>query len=76
MHSEAEGASPAVFLTEKDWRLRFCAEYQKVDLMTVGEFYQLSKMDECLVSLASALVFSTIRYSSVYMEIKFDKADG
>ena len=58
--SNAEWASPVVFVPKPDGSLRFCVDYRKLNSITVRDSYPMPRMDECIDSLGSATVFSTL----------------
>ena len=53
-------ASPIVFVPKADGSLRFCVDYRRLNAMTVRDSYPIPRMDECIDSLGSATVFSTL----------------
>ena len=40
--------SPVVLVRGKDWRVRFCFDYRKVNAVTIKEAYPLPKKDDTL----------------------------
>lgn len=44
--THTEWAAPTVFVPEKDGTLRFCVEYCKFNAVSVGDAYQIPRMDE------------------------------
>lgn len=44
---QTEWASPIVLVPKKDWTLRFCVDYRKVNSVTVRDSYRLQRMYEC-----------------------------
>lgn len=41
-----ERAAPVLIVPKKDWKLRFCIDYRKLNSMTVKEKYSLLRIDE------------------------------
>ena len=67
--SNAEWASPVVFVPKPDGSLRFCVDYRKLNSITVRDSYPMPRMDECIDSLGSANVFSTLDCNSGYWQL-------
>lgn len=64
--AHTEGASPIVFVPEKDWILCFFVDYLKVRSVAVRDFYDVPRMDECFGSLRDAQVFLMLDANSEY----------
>lgn len=63
-----EWASDIVFAPKKNDSLRFCVDYRKLNTIPVRDRYPIPRMDECVDSLSSAEVFSTLDASSGYWQ--------
>lgn len=70
-----EWASPIVFAPKKNCRLRSCANYRKLNAVTVRDSYLIPRMDTCIASFRSANVFSTLDASRGYLQIEMDDND-
>ena len=68
-------ASPIVFVPKADGSLRFCVDYRRLNAMTVRDSYPIPRMDECIDSLGSATVFSTLDCNSGYWQIPMAPKD-
>lgn len=59
-------------------KLRFCVEYGELSAMKVRDTYLLPRMDECILFLGNAKIFSVIDWNSGYwqneiLEVERDK---
>ena len=73
--SNAEWASPVILVPKPDGSLRFCVDYRKLNSITVRDSYPMPRMDECIDSLGSATVFSTLDCNSGYWQLPVAKED-
>ena len=73
--SNAEWASPVVFVPKPDGSLRFCVDYRKLNAVTVRDSYPMPRMDECIDSLGSATVFTTLDCNSGYWQLPVAEED-
>ena len=73
--SNAEWASPVVFVPKPDGSLRFCVDYRKLNKITVRDSYPMPRMDECIDSLGSATVFTTLDCNSGYWQLPVAEED-
>lgn len=76
-----EWASSVVFAPKKDGSLRFCVDHRRLNVMTVRDSYPIPKIDECIDSLGTAAIFSTLDANSGYWQIEMyeknvDKTDS
>lgn len=55
-----EGESSIVFYLRKDRSFQFCVRYCKLNAVTIHDSCPLSRMDECINSLADARILSVI----------------
>ena len=67
--SNAEWASPVILVPKPDGSLRFCIDYRKLNSITIRDSYPMPRMDECIDSLGSATVFSTLDCNSGYWQL-------
>ena len=73
--SNAEWASPVILVPKPDGSLRFCVDYRKLNSITVRDSYPMPRMDECIDSLGSATVFSTLDCNSGYWQLPVAEED-
>ena len=71
--SSAAWSSPVVLVKRKDGKLRFCIDYRKVNMSTIGDAYPLPRIDESLDALAGSKLFSTLDLLSGYWQIPLDE---
>jgi hypothetical protein len=64
--STSEWAAPIVLIPKPDGSLRFCIDYRKLNEVTLRDSYPLPRMDDCLDSLGSATIFTTLDGNSGY----------
>ncbi len=55
--------------------LRFCVDYRKLNAITISDTYPIPCMDECIDSLGSAKIFSTLDCNSGYWQIPIAEKD-
>lgn len=65
-------AAPIMFNAKKDGSLRFWANYERLNAVTVCNSYRIPKMDECIDSLSDALIFFTLDKNHSYRQIKIN----
>ena len=73
--SNAEWASPVILVPKPDGSLRFCVDYRKLNSITIRDSYPMPRMDECIDSLGSATVFSTLDCNSGYWQLPVAEQD-
>ena len=73
--SDAEWASPVVFVPKKDGTLRFCVDYRKLNAVTKRDSYPIPRMDECIDSLGEATIFTTLDCNDGYWQVPVADAD-
>ena len=73
--SNAEWASPVILVPKPDGSLRFCVDYRKLNSITVRDSYPMPRMDECIDSLGSATIFSTLDCNSGYWQLPVAEKD-
>ena len=71
--SNAEWASPIILVPKPDGSLRLCVDYRKLNSITLRDSYPLPRMDECIDSLGSATLFSTLDCNSGYGNCQWQK---
>ena len=75
MESHSPYAAPMVLVRKKDGSLRLCVDYRRLNLKTVGDAYQLPRIQESLDALVRAQYFSTLDLASGYHQISMDPRD-
>jgi RNase H-like domain found in reverse transcriptase/Reverse transcriptase (RNA-dependent DNA polymerase)/Integrase zinc binding domain/Integrase core domain len=73
--STSEWAAPIVLIPKPDGSLRFCIDYRRLNEVTVKDSYPLPRMDDCLDSLGSATIFTTLDANSGYWQLDVAKDD-
>ena len=73
--SQSEWAAPVLFAPKKDGKLRFCIDYRRLNSMTIRDSYPLPRMDDCIDSLGSATIFTTLDAYSGYWQLAIKKED-
>lgn len=64
--ASTEWAAPVVFVAGKNGSLRCCADYCKLNVVTITYLYHIHRMDECIYSLQEATLFSALDANSGY----------
>ena len=57
---------PVVFAPKKEGKLRFSANYRRLNAMTVRDACLITRMDQCIDSLEDEQIFSALDASSGY----------
>ena len=73
--STSPWSSPLVYVRKRDGSTRPCVDYRKLNDVTKKDAYPLPRIDDCLDSLSSAKLFSTLDLQSGYWQIEVDEAD-
>lgn len=73
--STSEWAAPIVFAPKKDGSLRFYVDYRRLNAVTIRDSYPIQRIDECIDSLGSAEIFSTLDCNWGYWQIGIDECD-
>ncbi len=73
--AQSPWASPVVLVPKPDGMLRFCVDYRKLNAITVRDTYPIPRMDECIDSLGSAKIFSTLDCNSGFWQIPIGEKD-
>ena len=73
--SMSEWASPVILVPKPDKSLRFCVDYRKLNSITKRDSYPMPRMDECIDSLGSANIFSTLDCNSGYWQLPIAERD-
>ena len=71
----SEWASPVILVPKPDKSLRFCVDYRKLNSVTKRDSYPMPRMDECIDSLGSANIFSTLDCNSGYWQLPIAERD-
>ncbi len=66
-------ASPVVLVPTPDGMLRFCVDYRKLNAIIVT--CHIPRMDQCIDSLGSVKIFSTLNFNSGYRQIPIAEKD-
>ena len=74
-HSTSAWSSPIILVKKKDGELRFCVDYRKLNLVTVGHAHPLPRIDDILDSLGNSQYFTTLDLRSGYWQISVDEQD-
>eukprot|EP00833_Pecoramyces_ruminatium_P017519 jgi/Orpsp1_1/1191551/evm.model.d7180000086902.1 len=70
--SYSSWSSPIVLVAKKNGKWRLCADYRKLNSLTVPDSYSLPHIDEIFSSLCGAKIFSTLDLFSGYHQIRMD----
>ena len=62
-------ASPVVKVKKKDGTLRFCIDFCKLNDVTSKDAHPLPRIDDTLVALKGAMIFSTLDLKSGYWQV-------
>ena len=62
-------ASPVVMAKKKDYTLRFCVDFRKLNDVTVKDAHPLPWIDDTLEDLKGAKIFSTLDLKSGYCQV-------
>ena len=73
--SSSPWASPIVLVGKKDWSLRYCVDYRKVNGVTRKDAYPLPRVDDTLDTLSGSKWFSTLDLLSGYWQVEVDEKD-
>lgn len=65
----------AVLVKKKNWTIRFCVNYRKLNAITVKDSYPLPRIDDILDQLLDNSWFSTLDLESSYWQIKISYED-
>ena len=57
-------AAPIICAPRDDGSQHFCVEIRKLNAVSVRDFYQFPRMDECIDSLEESQVFTTLGANS------------
>ena len=67
--------SPVVLARKKDGSIRFCVNYQLLNLKTLADSYPLPNPEHCLSSLSGADYFTSLDCKAGYWQIPVDPRD-
>ena len=68
-------SSPIILVKKKDGELRFCVDYRKLNLVTIGNAHPLPRIDDILDSLGNSQYFSTLDLRTGYWQLSVDEDD-
>ena len=73
--SDSEWASPVVLAPKADGSLRFCIDYRRLNAVTRRDSYPIPRMDDCMDTLGSANIFSTLDANWGYWQLPVREQD-
>ena len=68
--SESPWCSPIVLVKKKDWSVRLCVDYRKLNEVTVKDAHPLPRIEDNLDWLAGSQFFSTLDLASGYWQVE------
>ena len=68
--SNSPWSSPVILVRKKDGSYRFCADYRKLNLVTVKDVYPLPRIDDALSRLEKTRYFSSMDLQSGFWQIE------
>ena len=68
--SNSPWSSPVILVRKKDGSYRFCADYRKLNLVTVKDVYPLPRIDDALSRLEKTRYFSSMDQQSGFWQIE------
>ncbi|GBM54291.1 Transposon Ty3-G Gag-Pol polyprotein [Araneus ventricosus] len=75
VESSGPWASPFVLVKKKDGSTRFCADYRKLNEITIKDSYSLPRIDDTLDALNGRQWFSTLDFKSGYWQVEIQPED-
>ncbi len=72
---QSESARPIVIVPRQDGTPRFCVDYRRRNLVTVKDSYPIPRFNDCIDSLRSASISTTIDCNCGYWQIPIPKED-
>ncbi|MES9884702.1 MAG: RNase H-like domain-containing protein [Sedimenticola sp.] len=73
--SNSPWSSPILLVSKKDWSIRFCIDYRKLNAVTIKDAYPLPRMDDSLDALSGSKWFSTLDLVSAYWQTEINESD-
>ena len=73
--ARSEWASPVLLVPKKNGAMRFCVDFRRLNAATLADSYPLPRMEDCIDSLASARVFSTLDANWGYWQLPISPED-
>lgn len=64
-----------VFIPKKDDTLQFCVNFRKINAVTKRDSYSISRMEECIDSLADVTRFLMLHANSGYWQVEIDEKE-
>jgi hypothetical protein len=68
-------ASPILLVQKKDGTWRFCVDYRRLNSITVKNKFPMPLIDEILVELVGATVFTRLDFKSGFHQVRMHTAD-
>jgi RNase H-like domain found in reverse transcriptase/Reverse transcriptase (RNA-dependent DNA polymerase) len=68
-------SSPVVLVPKTDGTIRFCADYRKLNELTVRDSFPLPRLDDTLDSIGDATIFSTLDARAGFWQVPMHQAD-
>ena len=72
-HSNSPWASTVVLVRKKDGSLHFCIDLRRLNARTIKDAYSLPHIDETLVCLGGAVIFTSLDLKSGYWQVEMDE---
>ena len=67
--STSPWASPIVLVNKKDWGIRFCVDYRKLNQVARFDAYPMPRIEELIDTIGPAVVISTLDLAKGYWQI-------
>ena len=67
--STSPWASPIVLVRKKDGKVRTCVDYRRLNSVTTKDAFPIPRVQDCLDSVAGAVLFSTMDITAAYDQI-------
>ena len=73
--STSPWASPIVLVRKKDGQVRTCVDYRRLNSVTVKDAFPIPRVQDCLDTVAGAVLFSTMDITAAYNQIPVRQED-
>ena len=73
--STSPWGTPVLFAKKKDKTLRLCIDYRQLNMVTIKNWYPLSRIDDLFDQLKGARVYSKIDLHTGYLQLRVRKTD-